>query len=138
DPVWVGAAAAVAAAGLTALLERTPSRLGGSPLLLAYGLFVGAGAFLAAAAPTVIHPAGAAVLALGVGVAAGRRLRGAEARLTERLRRRLALIPLLLLAAGLGAYGAGRIRESWLARRLPPPPERAANALVIVLDTVRS
>ncbi len=136
-PIWMIAAGLVAATVIALIIEKTPPQLGASPNIFAYGLLVTSGAFFSIAAPDIMHPICAAVLALGLGVTFCRLLAGREHSLTSSLRRQLPWIPLLLVAAALSVLWYGRAQESALANQLPDPPARTPNVLVLVLDTVR-
>ena len=101
-----------------------------------YGTFIFLGLLAVLAAPGVLHVVAAAVLAMGGAFALASRLSGG-AQLFPRSLRSAILLPLLIVAIGLGVAGYERAREMWLFRQLPAAAEHAFNVLVIVLDTVR-
>ncbi|HEX6309671.1 MAG TPA: sulfatase [Longimicrobiales bacterium] len=97
-------------------------------------LFVGAVAVLNA--PGVLHPASVVVLAAGLAVAVGSRVRSDE-QLAQRLGRRVLVVPIaiLLIAAGTSAWRKGR--EAAAVRALPAATAGAPNVLFVIFDTLR-
>jgi hypothetical protein len=108
------------AAGLLVFLRAVRRWVSTSQLLLVFGVFVLLGAVSVATAPKIIHPVSAAVLSAGVAVASCRKLRGHERQLAAYLRRRVALVPLAIVALALGVSGYERAREQWERSQLPP------------------
>ena len=104
---------------------------------LAAGLFVFGGAFSVLFSPRIIGAVSAAVLALGLAVAAVRFVEGREARAAAWMRRRLAWIPVVLLVVGGAVALHAWVREHRASSRLADAPANAVNVLILLLDTVR-
>jgi arylsulfatase A-like enzyme len=79
-----------------------------------------------------------AVVALGLAVSIARVVVPRQAALTAWLRRRLWVLPVLLLIALCGARGWEIASEAWSARSLPAAAANAPNVLIVMLDTVRA
>ncbi len=108
-----------------------------SGLLIVLGFFVFLGIVTVIASPAIIHTVSAVLLSVGLTVTVTRKLRGAETQLTDYLRRRLPVIPLLIVTIAFGVAVYESAREMWLYRKLPAAPTKAVNVLVVVMDTVR-
>ncbi|MBI2834358.1 MAG: sulfatase [Acidobacteria bacterium] len=128
----------LALAGMLAPAVRLLARLPRiRPAVAVFGMFTAIGISNVLTAPAVLHPASAAILALGMTVACCRTVAVTDARLLAWLRARVGWLPLLLAALLVAAAGYDKGRETARSRRLPAPIAKAPNVLVIVLDTVR-
>jgi arylsulfatase A-like enzyme len=123
--------------GWFVLLSFKPVRNSRLSWWLLYGFYIFLGAFAVLSAPELISDFSAIGLALGIIVGVVRKFSDSLERLTRFLRARVVWIPVPILLVALGVTGYAYGREELTYRRLPRPPQRAANVLVIVLDTVR-
>jgi arylsulfatase A-like enzyme len=108
-----------------------------STLLIVVGFFVFIGIVTVITSPAIIHSISAVLLSLGLTVTIIRGLRGSENQLADYLRRRLAIIPLLIATIALGVAVYEDAGERWAFRKLPAAPTKSVNVLVVVMDTVR-
>lgn len=88
------------------------------------GAFLFLGALTVLATPRLVHLAAAAVLALGIAVAASRALAGREAAAAAWLRRRVWVLALLVGVVALSVTGWQRWSEGARSRSLPPVERR--------------
>jgi hypothetical protein len=104
---------------------------------IAHALPLVAGSFLVIAAPSVIHPVAATLLALGLGVAVWSLVNGRMDHVRTWFSR-LWYVPPLLIGACMAVV---TLAETWQEKRsanaLGVPPAGAQNVLILVLDTVR-
>jgi len=105
-----------------------------SDVLIAVAVFTFLGVYGVISAPRLLHPASAAILAAGVGIAAFRGGRGHYA-LATKLRKFVMAIPVLLGSLVLGTTAALRGDEVFRGER--SPAQGSFNVLLVVLDTVR-
>jgi hypothetical protein len=96
--------------------------VGDRALILAWGLLLFAGAATVAVTLRVISPISAVLLAAGVSVAICRSLRGREAAVTLALRRRLVLVPIVLVVLCAGVLAWQSASERWRYGQLPAAP----------------
>jgi len=136
-PVLNTALFLLVAAILILPLRRLNRWLPDKESLIVLGVFIFLGLFGIINAPKLTGSAPGALLALGLTVTLLRKMSGAEARLIAGLRRRLFLVPPIILLLVLGVAGYEKGSEWWRANRLPIARAGAPNVLVIVMDTVR-
>ncbi len=136
-PVLNTALFLLVAAMLIPLLRLLNKWLPDKESLIVLGVFIFLGLFGIISAPKLTGLAPGALLALGLCVTILRKMSGAEARLIAGLRRRLFLVPPIILLLVLGVAGYEKAAEWWRANRLPAARAGAPNVLVIVMDTVR-
>jgi arylsulfatase A-like enzyme len=130
---------------LSALLLAIPTVLIAAPIsrfsprfgtLLRYGMPVALGSFgLLLLVPGLSRWA-VALLALGIGVQAARRLAGLVPGFDNLVRRTLPILLLLPVLGGAGLHLSRAAREAWLGRG--GPGGDGPNVLLIILDTVRA
>ncbi len=136
-PVLNTALFLLVAAVLIPLLRRLRKWLPDRESMFVLGVFIFLGLFGIISAPKLTGSAPGALLALGLAVTLLRKMSGAEARLIAGLRRRLFLVPPIILLLVLGVAGYEKAAEWWRADRLPAARAGAPNVLLIVMDTVR-
>jgi arylsulfatase A-like enzyme len=118
-----------------AFLGRWRGVAASPPLVWAVLAALGSAAVLRA--PEVLHPATVVLLALGVGTMAFRLVRARGEGCLPALRRRWAILPLLVALAFAGTLAEERLTEARRVAALPPAPPGGRDVLVILLDTVR-
>ncbi len=126
----------LAGAVVIPLLRPAQKWSGLSRSLIVYGFFVFIGTLIVISSPKLIHPASTIILSAGLAAVGGRKLASKDS-LTCYLRKRMFLIPVLIIGVGLFTWGYEKALEGWRFRSLPSALSDAANVLVIVLDTVR-
>lgn len=137
--VWMAPVANLAWFGLPALLLMV---LGAKwPRLKTAGFALGFFSFLAAFSvlliPSQLHRVAALVLALGVGVQAGRMLGKRSGNFTRIITRSLPILAGLVVLLAIGTIGWATWRERQELRKLGAARAGAPNIVLIVLDTVR-
>jgi arylsulfatase A-like enzyme len=137
--VWMAPVANIAWFGIPALLLLLLSRWW--PRLRAPGVTIAVFSFLAALSmlliPSQLHRVAALVLALGIGIQAGRMLAKRSEGFNGLVRRTLPIMAALVLLLAVGTIGWGIYRERRDAKRLGAARAGAPNIVLIVLDTVR-
>ena len=137
--VWMAPVANLVWFGIPALLLLLASRRW--PALRRPDVTVAVFSFLAALAvlfiPSQLHRVAALLLALGVGVQAGRLLGKRSDGFNRAVRRTLPIMATLVLLLAAGTIGWGIYREKREGRRLGAARAGSPNIVLIVLDTVR-
>ena len=124
---------AAAVWGIAGILHRS----GAARLRWVAAALVLAGTTTVLNAPGVLHPLSVPVLAVGLTLAAMRRYAERLTALSVTLRRRLLLVPAVLLATAAGTASWQRLHEVFAVRALPPASPDAPNVLFIIIDTLR-
>ena len=137
--VWMAPVANIGWFGIPALLLLLFSRWW--PGLRNPGVTIAVFSFLAALSilliPSRLHRVAVLLLALGIGIQAGRMLAKRSAGFNGLVRRTLPAMVILVLLLAAGTIGWGVYREKRDAKRMGAARAGAPNIVLIVLDTVR-